>query len=229
MDDPKLEEFNVEEKVNAFIEYVNNQQNSYKTKNLILTMGSDFQYSNAHMNFKNLDKLIKYVNERQLTNGSNVNVFYSTTACYLYSLNRENTTWSVKSDDFFPYAHRGHSFWTGYFTSRPNLKYYTRQASNLLQLCRVIGARTETSDPKAYEPLKVLERALGVLQHHDAVAGTERQHVANDYAKRLNDGVESAMEFVYSTTFPDSSLGNVQQFVSFKTFQMSVIKISIFF
>ncbi len=53
MDDPKLEEFNVEEKVNAFIEYVNNQQNSYKTKNLILTMGSDFQYSNAHMNFKN--------------------------------------------------------------------------------------------------------------------------------------------------------------------------------
>ena len=27
-----------------------------------MTMGSDFQYSNAHMNFKTLDKLIKYVN-----------------------------------------------------------------------------------------------------------------------------------------------------------------------
>ena len=27
-----------------------------------MTMGSDFQFENAHENFKNLDKLIKYVN-----------------------------------------------------------------------------------------------------------------------------------------------------------------------
>ena len=29
----------------------------------MMTMGSDFQYSNAQMWFKNLDKLIKYVNQ----------------------------------------------------------------------------------------------------------------------------------------------------------------------
>ena len=28
----------------------------------MMTMGSDFQFENAHENFKNLDKLIKYVN-----------------------------------------------------------------------------------------------------------------------------------------------------------------------
>jgi lysosomal alpha-mannosidase len=205
MDDPKLEDFNVEEKVNAFIEYVNNQQNSYKTKNLILTIGDDFQYSNAHMNFKNLDKLIKYVNERQLTNGSNVNVFYSTTACYLYSLNRENTTWSVKSDDFFPYAHRGHSFWTGYFTSRPTLKYYTKQASNVLQAARKVGMLYSFQDPDNFESLKELERAQGVLQHHDAVAGTERQHVAKDYAKRLYNGIEKGIDFMYNAFGQHSS------------------------
>ncbi len=26
-------------------------------------MGSDFQFSNAHQNYKNMDKLIKYVNK----------------------------------------------------------------------------------------------------------------------------------------------------------------------
>ena len=28
---------------------------------------------------------------------------------------------------------------------------------------------------------------MGEAQHHDAVAGTEKQHVANDYALRLHD------------------------------------------
>lgn len=33
---------------------------------------------------------------------------------------------------------------------------------------------------------------MGVVQHHDAVSGTEKQHVANDYAQRLSDGIDSA-------------------------------------
>lgn len=33
-----------------------------------------------------------------------------------------------------------------------------------------------------------LADALAIVQHHDAVSGTEKQHVANDYAKRLSIG-----------------------------------------
>lgn len=33
----------------------------------------------------------------------------------------------VKKDDFFPYADQPNYFWTGYFSSRPNFKYYIRQ------------------------------------------------------------------------------------------------------
>ena len=33
-----------------------------------------------------------------------------------------------------------------------------------------------------------LRDAMGVAQHHDAVSGTEKQHVAYDYAKRLAIG-----------------------------------------
>lgn len=34
----------------------------------------------------------------------------------------------------------------------------------------------------------LLGDALAIAQHHDAVTGTEKQHVANDYAKRLYMG-----------------------------------------
>lgn len=35
----------------------------------------------------------------------------------------------------------------------------------------------------------VMKRAMGIMQHHDAVSGTEKQHVANDYARMLDEGV----------------------------------------
>jgi len=34
--------------------------------------------------------------------------------------------------------------------------------------------------------------SIGVVTHHDAVTGTEQQHVADDYAKRLSIGTDSA-------------------------------------
>lgn len=41
--------------------YVINQSRRYRTNNIILTMGDDFQYINAAVNFYSLDKLIKLV------------------------------------------------------------------------------------------------------------------------------------------------------------------------
>ena len=34
---------------------------------------------------------------------------------------------------------------------------------------------------------------MGILQHHDAVSGTEKQHVASDYAQRVSTGIDSAI------------------------------------
>ena len=83
-----------------------------------MTMGSDFQYTNAKVWYKNLDKLIRYVNGLQSSNGSRINTFYSTPSCYLKSLNDAGISWPSKNDDFFPYASDPHAYWTGYFTSR---------------------------------------------------------------------------------------------------------------
>ena len=34
-----------------------------------------------------------------------------------------------------------------------------------------------------------LKEVMGVLQHHDAVSGTAKQHVTFDYAQRLSEGI----------------------------------------
>ena len=61
-DDPRLFDYNVEERVLAFLLTVIYQASKYETNNIMMTMGSDFQYENAREWYKNLDKLIHYVN-----------------------------------------------------------------------------------------------------------------------------------------------------------------------
>lgn len=43
------------------IAYATNQSFYYRTNHIILTMGDDFQYADAAVNFYSMDKLIKLV------------------------------------------------------------------------------------------------------------------------------------------------------------------------
>ncbi|KAM4585370.1 lysosomal alpha-mannosidase [Odontesthes bonariensis] len=189
-DDPDLEDYNVDDVVQRFLYAANSQAKVYKTNHIIMTMGSDFQYENANLWYKNLDKLIHYVNAKQ-ANGSKVNLVYSTPSCYLQELHRANLTWALKTDDFFPYADDAHDFWTGYFTSRPALKRYERISNSNLQTCNqleVLGGSASRNGPFGEGDSQTLRKAMAVAQHHDAVSGTAKQHVTNDYAKRLANG-----------------------------------------
>ncbi|CAH8681277.1 unnamed protein product [Schistosoma rodhaini] len=195
-DDPNLEGYNVKSRVDDFLNYVNLISRAFKTNHIMILMGCDFTYENANMNYKNMDKLIAYVNQRQKLNNSQVNLLYSTPACYTKAVNEEFNrigTIDRRGGDFFPYASGLHSYWTGYYTSRPALKYYVRQASNLLSMCEQVHLHVDRlSQMNDYqkqvdtdELIDTLRKTLGVLQHHDAVSGTEKQHVADDYAWRL--------------------------------------------
>ncbi len=42
---------------------------------------------------------------------------------------------------------------------------------------------------------------MGIVQHHDAVSGTEKQHVADDYAQRLSDGIDSAVVRIFIDSY----------------------------
>ena len=80
------------------------------------------------------------------------------------------------------------SQWTGYFTSRPGVKGYVRSSSIALQIARQLEVFTGgdgTGTEAAWE-------AVAVAQHHDAVSGTERQHVSYDYTQRIAKGMATA-------------------------------------
>lgn len=52
-------------------------------------------------------------------------------------------------------------------------------------MCKQLSATAKVSEPFFEGHLSILRRAMGVMQHHDAVTGTEKQHVADDYARYL--------------------------------------------
>ncbi|WVZ05249.1 hypothetical protein V8G54_018595 [Vigna mungo] len=172
-DNMELFDYNVQERVNDFVAAALSQANITRTNHIMWTMGTDFKYQYAHTWFRQLDKLIHYVNK-----DGRVNALYSTPSIYTDAKFATNEYWPIKTDDFFPYADRANGYWTGYFTSRPAIKRYVR----------LMRPNTDS-----------LADALAIAQHHDAVTGTEKQHVANDYSKRLAIGYKEAEELVSSS------------------------------
>lgn len=200
IDNKKSPDYNVDQKINDFFAYLDNMTAVYTTDNLLITMGEDFQYQDAQVWFKNLDKLIMYANERQ-SHGSKYNLIYSTPSCYIKAVQEDakakNLVFPVKSDDFFPYASDPHAYWTGFFTSRPTSKRFEREGNNYLQVCKQLYALTDLG-PEDRVDLNALREAMGIMQHHDAITGTEKQHVADDYARILTEGFNEC-EFITAT------------------------------
>ncbi|CAG9465809.1 unnamed protein product [Pedinophyceae sp. YPF-701] len=100
----------------------------------------------------------------------------------------------VRGGDFFPYADNPHAYWIGYFTSRPAHKYLARHASNVLRAARAMAALCGPRCGDSRDFLDPLESAVSTMQHHDAITGTAKQHVADDYARRLHGGVQATLK-----------------------------------
>lgn len=156
--------------------------------------------------YKNLDKLIKIMNE----NDSRFNLFYSDPTTYTDARAAEGLSWTVKNDDFFPYADCEHCYWGGYFTSRPTLKYLERLGSSFLQ----VQKQFSTFSSFDHDALFKMTAAVGLVNHHDAITGTAKQHVTDDYIKILDKAFtatekvvsEKLSEMVFASENPVSNL-----------------------
>ncbi|KAL4362664.1 hypothetical protein GQ457_04G014770 [Hibiscus cannabinus] len=188
-DDMELFDYNVPERVNEFVAAALSQANITRTNHVMWTMGTDFKYQYAQTWFRQMDKFIHYVNKDK-----RVHALYSTPSIYTNAKYATNEAWPLKTDDFFPYADHINAYWTGYFTSRPALKGYIRTMSGYYLAARQLEFFKGKS--KAGPNTDYLGDALALAQHHDAVSGTSKQHVADDYAKRLSIGYEKAAKVV---------------------------------
>ncbi|XP_047309864.1 probable alpha-mannosidase At5g13980 [Impatiens glandulifera] len=187
-DDEDLFDYNVQTHVDAFVNASFVQANVTRTNHIMWTMGTDFKYQFATSWFRNMDKLIHYVNK-----DGRVNALYSTPSIYTDAKHAANEHWPLKTDDYFPYADQPGGYWTGYYTSKPSLKGYVRAMSGYYMAARqleyFVGRNKQATTDR-------LGDALAIAQHHDAVTGTSKQHVTNDYQKRLFIGYKEAEKVV---------------------------------
>ena len=162
---------------------------------MFVVFGDDFRYVNAHQNYLNMDNMIEYMN----ANFNDTYIFkYSTPSDYVDALAKHNVSWPTKYDDMFPYSDNPDAYWTGYFTSRANDKEYIRRAShNLHASTQLFSEKIISQTIQDTEIASILNakdsmlNELGINQHHDAVTGTAKQHVADDYAYRLYTALET--------------------------------------
>ncbi|XP_035819972.1 alpha-mannosidase isoform X4 [Zea mays] len=180
-DDMSLFDYNVQERVDDFVAAAIAQANVTRTNHIMWTMGDDFNYQYAESWFRNMDKLIQYVNK-----DGRVHALYSTPSIYTDAKHASNESWPVKYDDYFPYADSTNAYWTGYFTSRPTFKRYIRVYSGYYLAARQIEFLMGRSSLGLFT--SSLEDAMGIAQHHDAISGTAKQHTTDDYSKRIAIG-----------------------------------------
>ncbi|KAK9271505.1 hypothetical protein L1049_001864 [Liquidambar formosana] len=192
-DDILLFDYNVQERVDDFVAAAVSQANVTRTNHIMWCMGTDFRYQYGNSWFRQMDKFIHLCQQGWACQCSIFNPLHLYRMQNMQQMNHGLS----KLTDFFPYADKPNAYWTGYFTSRPGFKGYVRMMSGYYLAARQLEffkGRTN-SGPKT----DTLADALAIAQHHDAVSGTERQHVADDYTKRLSMGYVEAEELVSSS------------------------------
>ena len=90
----------------------------------------------------------------------------------------------VVTDLLTAYVYSPHAWWTGYFTSRPQLKSYTRSRERLMRTAELFWTFGQNmglfngliNKTEAMNNITYLRHAIDVSQHHDGITGTETQH-----------------------------------------------------
>lgn len=206
MDDERLTDYNADTYADLFISGIDKEASYTKGDHIMLKMGSDFHYSNARQWMKNIDKLIPLVMKKR----PDLNLFYSSPEQYTLARAEENLEWKCKKDDYFPYRDCDSCNWAGYFTSRPGLKLLERQGSRTLQVLKQVlaysASQSNNEDISKHEIKSGMDHiqaqltaAVGLINHHDAMTGTSKQHVADDYTKKLSDEMTTAEDTIGTT------------------------------
>ena len=177
----------------AFVRMAAQRASQLRHNNVLIPFGCDFAHQNAFRSFEQMDQLIAYVNGNRTLNATVQYAFFSD---YARAAQASGAAFPVRTpadSDFFPYASGPYAYWTGYYTSRPASKGFIRSRGQVLRTAEALLATvTPTAVRANVARLHSLRRAVGVTQHHDAISGTEKQHVADDYGVQLSQGTADA-------------------------------------
>jgi len=151
----------------------------YRSNTVLVPLGDDFRYQTAketEAQYTNYQKIFDYINK----NVPAANVRFGTLSEYFQHAMGSFEVPILKGS-FFTYSDVNEDYWSGYYTSRVFDKALDRQLERVLFAAEAMGG--------GKEDLQGPRRALSLFQHHDGVTGTAKNHVVEDYAKRMYDAI----------------------------------------
>ena len=178
----------------------------YEYNAILVPLGDDFRFDKEiewDQQYKNYAMLFQYMNSRK---DWNIHLKFGTPKDYFEIIRKRRGRYSnsskvrnadlpVLSGDFFPYSDQSNAYWTGYYTTRPFDKRFSRDIESTLRVADILyflacSYSSMWGNPyeKAFETAGMLKRArryLGLFQHHDAITGTAKDYVVMDYEEKL--------------------------------------------
>ncbi|ETO05267.1 hypothetical protein RFI_32129, partial [Reticulomyxa filosa] len=203
--DPRLPSYptNYIELGESFVSDARTKSSWYRHEHVLIPFGCDFAHQNAYQSMIQMDKLMEYINSNHTYNAT---VIYSTFADYVHAVHALNLTWNLETNDFFTYDDSPHAWWTGYFTSRPQLKEFIRSRENVMRPAEQWFTFAKNmnffntysnvfNETAIMNNISYLRHAIDSAQHHDGVSGTATQHTTDDYMYMLQQGTDKVIPF----------------------------------
>ncbi|XP_064601029.1 alpha-mannosidase 2-like [Liolophura sinensis] len=181
-------------------------------------------------NYRSYQKLFKYMNSRS---DWNISVRFGTMTHYFDFLKGAQhdvnptlslgSTMPAFSGDFLPYSQSDNTYWTGFYSSRPWIKYMSREVDAALRTADILHVMACIQSPfdvglqeacrQFTEELRTARQSVALFQKYDAITGTSRPGVVDDYKKKLLQAMRST-QLVVNWAVPVLMLTDLTQTVN---------------
>ena len=161
----------------------------------MIPMGNAYAFQNAGQIFKNMERLVNYIESNY--KDQNVDLVFSTPSDYIKAIREERIQYPVFYGDLFPYIEPNRDeVWSGYFTSRPQVKKNIKDTSALIHAQNKLFAqqvlRSDVTDAEVQEILKskiALLDILGIMNDFNHISGDQTELVYLDAERRLGQAL----------------------------------------
>uniref|UniRef100_A0AAF5RUV4 Alpha-mannosidase n=2 Tax=Wuchereria bancrofti TaxID=6293 RepID=A0AAF5RUV4_WUCBA len=171
-------------------------QTFYNSEAVLVAAGDDFLYSHSDdlkIVHRVYSALFKYINRNY--DRFNMKVQFGTVADYFKSLKGSaKMRASILGGDFFPYMDNAFSnapFWTGFYNHRAYFKCFERIIQRELRLVDLLSV---TIGNYLNSDMEIARRNLALGIHHDAITGTSKRHVMDDYMLRSRSALHIVLK-----------------------------------
>lgn len=198
VEDKDRTDFNAPDRSVAFLNYVNELASMSREKHVLIPMGNSYAFQNAGQIYKNMERLVKYIEENY--KDQNVELVFSTPSEYVEAIKKDKASYPVFYGDLLPYIEPSKDeVWSGYFSSRPNVKKNVKDTSALIHAQNKVFAqqvlRTDIQDSEVAAILKSKISSLdvlGIMNDFNHISGDQTELVYLDVQRRLQQSLTNS-------------------------------------